>query len=105
MIYKFKSQFEGDVLMLEANGDQILNIIGRQPASQGIITAEQIPAAVMALETAINAIASVEPPALPHIGTETDPNGDSVPLRHRAAPFIDLLRKSAHAGKDVVWGV
>jgi hypothetical protein len=31
--------------------------------------------------------------------------GDSVMLRQRAAPFIELLRCSAQAGKDVVWGV
>jgi len=31
--------------------------------------------------------------------------GDSVMLRQRATPFIELLRCSAQAGKDVVWGV
>ena len=28
-----------------------------------------------------------------------------VSLRQRAAPFIELLERSAAAGKDVVWGV
>ncbi|MCB2069229.1 MAG: DUF1840 family protein, partial [Ottowia sp.] len=28
-----------------------------------------------------------------------------VSLRSRAGPFIELLEKSAAAGKDVVWGV
>lgn len=36
---------------------------------------------------------------------EVDVEGDSVRLRDRAAPFIELLRTSAQAGKDVVWGV
>ena len=31
--------------------------------------------------------------------------GDSVRLRDRAAPFIELLTQSAMAGKDVLWGV
>jgi len=31
--------------------------------------------------------------------------GDSVMLRQRATPFIDLLKTSAQVGKDVVWGV
>jgi len=34
-----------------------------------------------------------------------DSEGDSIMLRHRAGSFIDLLRTSALAGKDVVWGV
>jgi len=31
--------------------------------------------------------------------------GDSILLRHRAGPLIDLLKISAQAGKDFVWGV
>lgn len=30
---------------------------------------------------------------------------DVIMLRQRAGPFIELLRCSAEAGKDVVWGV
>lgn len=38
-------------------------------------------------------------------GLMVEAEGDSVMLRQRAEPFIDLLRTSAQAGKDVVWGV
>jgi cyclopropane-fatty-acyl-phospholipid synthase len=105
MIYKFKSQSEGDVIMLEANGDQMLTIIGRQPSAQGIVTVDQIPAATAALEAAIltHEAAELRMTQLP--GTELAPKGDGVRLRARATPFIELLRKSALAGKDVVWGV
>jgi cyclopropane-fatty-acyl-phospholipid synthase len=30
---------------------------------------------------------------------------EAVSLRHRAAPFLDMLRQSSAEGKDVVWGV
>lgn len=105
MIYKFKSQTEGDVIMLEANGDQMLTIIGRQSSAQGIITVAQIPAAIAALEAAIITHEAAEALAPGQTGTEVAASGDSVRLRARATPFIDLLRNSARAGKDVVWGV
>ena len=45
MLYKFKSQATADVIMLEVNGRQLLEIIGKQPGPHGIITAAQVPAA------------------------------------------------------------
>ena len=106
MLYKFKSQAAADVLMLQLNGEQMLRIIGKEPAPQGIVTVAQIPAAIAALEAAIvaheGALARRQDSPLPE---EEEVEGDSVLLRQRAAPFIDLLRRSAAAGKDVVWGV
>ena len=49
MIYKFKSQAAADVIMLQANGEQMLTIIGKAPAAQGIVTVAQIPVAIAAL--------------------------------------------------------
>ena len=53
MLYKFKSQAAGDVIMLDLNGEQMLSIIGKEPSPKGIITLQQIPAAIAALEAAI----------------------------------------------------
>lgn len=105
MIYKFKSQACADVIMLALNGEQMLTIIGKSPAPQGIITVEQIPAAITALETEVVVHEAALARRDQHLPLEEEVHGDSVMLRHRAAPFIDLLRCSAEAGKDVVWGV
>lgn len=105
MIYKFKSQVAADVIMLKSNGDQMLAIIGKEPAAQGIITAAQIPAAIAALESAIVLHEEVEARRRANPGLQIEVEGDSTMLRQRAAPFIDLLKTSAQAGKDVVWGV
>jgi cyclopropane-fatty-acyl-phospholipid synthase len=105
MIYKFKSQADADVLMLEANGDQILRMIGRQPSAKGVITAEQMPAAIAALQGAITAFEAAESGATEHAFAAQAVGGDSVRLRARTAPFIDLLQNSAIAGKEVFWGV
>jgi len=105
MIYKFKSQADADVIMLKSTGDQMLTIIGREPADRGIITVAQIPAAIAALEASVMANNAAGSPAAEHAAMEVATGDESVPLHARATPFIDLLRNSAKAGKDVVWGV
>ena len=102
MLYKFKSKNMGDVIMLELNGRQVLEIIGKSPGPRGIILLEQMPDAIKALEAAI---------VLEEAKTEMEKeNGDdglpeSIGLRQRAKPFIDMLRWNIKAGQEVVWGV
>lgn len=105
MIYKFKSQAATDVIMLATNGDQMLHLIGKEPAPQGVITVEQMPAAIAALEAAVLAHEAAQAGREQNPALAEEVQGDSVMLRQRAAPFIELLRCSAQAGKDVVWGV
>ena len=103
MLYKFKSQAAADVIMQQFNGDQMLTIVGKTPSPQGVITVEQIPAAIAALEATVVAHEAAQARVKENLQLEIE--GDGIMLRQRAAPFIDLLRCSAQAGKDVVWGV
>lgn len=109
MLYKFKSRATADVIMLEPNGRQLLQIIGKSPDPHGIVTAAQIPAAIAALEAAVSAEeAQKAPKAAPQdASAEGDEEGkdrtDAVSLRQRAAPLIDTLRRSAAEGFDVTW--
>ncbi len=107
MLYKFKSKAAGDVIMLQANGDQILQIIGKQPAAKGIILPEQMPAAIAAIEHAIARGQPAQSPTSDAAASEADetPPADRVSLRQRAAPFIDMLRRCRAADKEIVWGV
>lgn len=105
MIYKFKSQAAADVIMLQINAEQMLSIIGKKPSAQGIVTVEQIPAAIAALEAAVAAHEAPHSTGKTAAAEQDDDVGDRVMLRQRAAPFIELLRSSAQAGKDVVWGI
>jgi hypothetical protein len=98
MLYKFKSKNAGDVIMLEPNGRRMLEIIGKDAGPKGIITAEQIPAAIAALKAAV----AQEDEELKHPGA---PPLEGPGLRQRAMPFIDLLQRSQSGGNDVVWGV
>ena len=98
MLYKFKSKNTGDVIMLEANGRTILEIIGKDAGPTGIILPEQMSAAIQALRDAI----SLEESSDTEAGVIP---GETPGLRQRATPFIDLLQRSRQSGDDVVWGV
>lgn len=108
MLYKFKSRATADLIMLEPQGRQILQIIGKPPGASGIVTAAQIPDAISALEAAVVASEAQPPVQEGKEGEDEDEQGgraEAVRLRQRAAPFIEMLRKSAAEKADVVWGV
>jgi hypothetical protein len=97
MLYRFKSRATGDLVMLEAAGRRVIEILGKDPAGPGIITQAQLPAAVEALQEAVRADQARDE-ALPEVA-------DRVTLRMRTAPFIEMLQHAMQAGVDVVWGV
>lgn len=108
MLYRFKSQATADVVMLEANARQLLDIAGKTPGPKGIITVDQIPAAVAALETAVREDTQKNQHNHDAFATEShgeDAERQHVGLHQRALPLIDMLKRSQEAGKDVVWGV
>jgi cyclopropane-fatty-acyl-phospholipid synthase len=99
MLYKFKSRAAADLIMLEPHGRQIVSIMGKTPGSSGIVTVAQIPAAIAALEAAV----AEEEARLK--AQAADQRKDVVRLRQRVVPFIEMLKRSAAADTDVVWGV
>lgn len=107
MLYKFKSKAAGDLIMLEPNGRQVLQIIGKTPGPQGIILPEEMAGAISAIEAAV----AREDADKKSRADEARSNGESarggegVTLRQRAVPFLDMLRRCAQAGKEIVWGV
>jgi hypothetical protein len=100
MLYKFKSKVTGDVIMLGPNGDQVLRIIGHEPAAKGIIEVAAMPAAIAALRQAV----SDDENAAPGEGEDATA-GDKVLLRQRVWPVVDMLERALDAGEPVVWGV
>ncbi|WP_353233850.1 DUF1840 domain-containing protein [Diaphorobacter ruginosibacter] len=112
MLYKFKSRSTADLIMLEPTARQILTIIGKDPGGpHGIVTVAQIPAAIAALEAAVAAEENLgrdEKQKTPDYASAGEDDqkvneGEVIELRQRAAPFIDMLRRSAAEGNDVVW--
>lgn len=106
MLYKFKSKAAGDVIMLGPNGDQVLRLLGREPAPTGIFEVDSMPALIMALEAAVTADEAM--PAATEAAPEESPtpqSGDGVSLRRRAWPLVEMLRRCHAAREVIVWGV
>lgn len=104
MLYKFKSQAAAEVIMLQSTGDEVLKIAGKTPGPTGIITVEQIPGVISALQAEIKR-REAQPKEESKVNGDASDSDDPIPLGKRAVPFIELLRESAEARKDVVWGV
>ena len=104
-MYRFKSKADGDLIMMAPVGDQILRIIGREPAAQGIIEVAALPQAIAALE---QAIAEAERARGERRGSDEDEDAGGatrIGLQQRAWPMLEMMRRSLAERADVVWGV
>ncbi len=111
MLYKFKSKVTGDVIMLQANGQRLLEIIGKHtaaaPSTKGILLPEQMPQALQALKDAVQleevqqkeAIAQALADNLPM------PHFEAIGLRQRSVPFIDMVNQCLKDDEAITWGV
>ena len=52
MLFEFKSRATGSVVMTQDVGKKVLPLIGKTPDPKGIITVDQMPAAIASLEAA-----------------------------------------------------
>ena len=105
MLYKFKSPASGDLVMLEANGRRVLEIIGKQTGPTGIILPEQMAGAIQALEAAVALEDAQSAAADGHQTLSANPTEPAVGLRTRVWPFVEMLRRCQAANKEIVWGV
>ncbi|MFO1218200.1 MAG: DUF1840 domain-containing protein [Burkholderiaceae bacterium] len=99
MIYKFKSKATADLIMLGPSGDQLLRLLGREPAPQGIIEPQVMFAAIAELQQAV-AAEEAERASSP-----AAPRADKVSLRQRVWPMIEMMKRAQAAGEPIVWGV
>ncbi|MBT9490989.1 MAG: DUF1840 domain-containing protein [Paucibacter sp.] len=107
MIYKFKSKAGADVIMMGPQGDQVLALLGREPASQGLLAVATLTQAMASLEQAAAdddaAFAALQAEAA--AAGQTLPRREGISLRQRVWPLLELMRHSLQAGQDVFWGV
>jgi hypothetical protein len=107
MLYKFKSKAAGDVIMTAPVGDRLMHLLGRAPQPRGIFLAADLPGLIQQLEQAIQA----DEQARERQDAEAVANGQAVPpretvgLRQRAWPLIEMMRRAHGADKEIVWGV
>ncbi|WP_137938763.1 DUF1840 domain-containing protein [Chitinivorax sp. B] len=114
MLYIFKSKASGDVIMLDTNGKEILNLLGKDPEERkGIFTIEQLPTAISVLKMAIQTdhskpIDEVEGEEDNTDDQETEPKtkpSERIKLYQRAFPLLEMMERSLIKQVPVTWGV
>jgi hypothetical protein len=106
VLYKFRSKAAGDVIMLGPNGDQVMRLVGREPASKGIFEVEHMPALIAALETAVAVDEAARQQAAERGEAPggREGKGDGVSLRQRVWPLVEMLRRCHVAREVITWG-
>ncbi len=102
MLYRFRSRADSDLFMNQDPAERILGIIGKVAASQGIIEPADMPRAIAALQAAVE---EEEQRARAAPQAQGGVRSQSITLRQRAWPFVQLLKRSLDADTPVVWGV
>lgn len=102
MLYKFRSKAAGDVIMLGPNGDQLMRLLGREPAPKGIFEPAAMPAAIQALKDAVAAEEAAREQA-EREGQAPAPR--EVALRQRVWPMVEMMQRAHRADEPIVWGV
>jgi cyclopropane-fatty-acyl-phospholipid synthase len=122
MLFEFKSRATGSVVMTSDVGKKVLPLIGKTADPKGIITVDQMPAAIAALEAACKretqlAAAAKEkarrpdaPPSAadPGNGAAQEDEGEDphlIGICQRVFPLIEMIKSAHAAGKDITWGV
>jgi uncharacterized small protein (DUF1192 family) len=103
MLYEFKSRATGSVVMTGPIAERLLAIVGKEAGPKGVFTVEQMPAAIAALQAAVEREKAESTPD----DHEEDRPRDAprpVSLAQRAWPLIDMLKTAHAADKPVTWG-
>lgn len=114
MIYEFQTAAGGKITYTDVVGAQLLHVIGKNPGPRGVITVDEIPGALAALDAAVareRARQAEDRRTLePHASGDTDDEDERdkapvVTLAQRAFPFVDLLKFALREKENVTWGI
>ena len=102
MLITFTTPVHADITMFGDVAKELIRLMGHSGSIPGAILAEDVPAALARLKSAVEAN-----PAAPlnpgRDDDDADARSQSVSLRHRALPLIDLLESAAREEENVMW--
>jgi hypothetical protein len=108
----FRSKAAGEIFMFAETARRIFEIIGKQEAPRGVITAEQVPDALARLTAAVEEekaqlkVAQAQAEEAARRGEDDAEKGErAITLAQRAWPLIEMLRAAQKMNVDVTWGV
>jgi hypothetical protein len=105
MIYQFRSKAGPDVIMLADLTKRIFDILGRPLEPRGILTVEQLPELITALETAILKDLEERSKAKNDDEDQAEKPKLADRLGQRAYPFLELMKQAKAKNEPVMWGV
>jgi hypothetical protein len=106
----FRSKAAGEIFMFAETARRLFEIIGRQEAPRGVITAEQVPEALRKLVAAVEE-EKAQLKAAREDAELQDKQGDGtaqpqpITLGQRAFPLVEMLREAQKKKVDVTWGI
>lgn len=103
MLITFKTPVHADITMFGDVAKTLIRMMGHSGTVPSALLAEDVPAALARLKQAVDA--NPEAPLNPaRDRDDEETHGQSVSLRHRAMPLIELLEAAAREQKNVIWG-
>jgi hypothetical protein len=111
----FRSKAAGEIFMFAETTRRILDILGKEQAPRGVITAEQVADALARLQAAVDEekeqLAQAQQRASHAERTASagqapdEAAARAITLGQRAFPLLEMLRAAAKKKVDVTWGV
>jgi len=101
----FRSEVGPDIMMFDEVAQRMMELMGKQKAAQGVVTVEQLPAAIARLKAAAAHDRAQHAGAAADAGDEENAAPPPVGLAQRVLPLVELLEISLRGGKPVTWGV
>lgn len=95
----FQSEVGADVMMFDEVAYRMMELMGKEKSARGVVTVEQMPAAIAALKAAMAQDKAA------HGDDEGEERAPRISLTQRAVPLVELLEISLARGKPVMWGV
>jgi hypothetical protein len=107
MLVTFQSKATPDVVMLRDLAGYLLGAIGKRLDERGVIVHDEMPAAIARLEATLkdDARTADEHGAHFHVSAVDNARSTGGGLRHRALPFLDMLRQAHRQDADILWGL
>ena len=103
MLVTFHTEAYADILMFGDIAVHLLKLMGHSGTVPSALVAEDVPAALERLRTAIAAHQATVPKAAEDVEDDDDADESPVDLAQRAFPLIELLAAAAAAQCDVLW--
>lgn len=103
MLVTFTCKAYSNITMFGGVAQHLLTLMGHSGTVPGAILAEDVPAALARLKSAIETEKGAGTADLSRDGQDDDSNEKAVSLRHRALPLLELLAAAAKEKCNVMW--